>query len=115
MTAQEEERALVTQVEGHLLLAATREEGRRAAARLADRLGWLTDTQRADLEQHVETEYVALARLSWQRTTQRAEQLRHEYESRYRSLRQRLLVGFLLACALLTATVLLTLAARAPL
>ncbi|MFF3984832.1 hypothetical protein [Streptomyces sp. NPDC001601] len=115
MTAREEERALVAQVEGHLLLAATREEGRMAAARLADRFEWLTDSQRTDLERHFETEYVALARLSWQRTTRRAGQLRHEYESRYRSLRQRLLVGFLLACALPTATVLLTLAARAPL
>ncbi|MEW1777308.1 hypothetical protein [Streptomyces sp. NPDC086777] len=114
MTAREEERALVTQVEGHLLLSATREEGRRAAARLADCFGWLTETQRADLVQHFENEYMAVARLSWQRTSHRAEQLRHEYESRYRSLRRRLVACCLGACALLTATVLLTLSARAP-
>ncbi|MER7183834.1 hypothetical protein ABT404_30910 [Streptomyces hyaluromycini] len=111
MTAREGERALVSQIEGHLLLAATREEGRRAAARLADRIGWLTDAQRADLESHFEAEYVELARSSWHRTTNRAEQLRREYETRYRSLRQRLLACFLLACALLTATALLTLPA----
>ncbi|WP_217545037.1 hypothetical protein [Streptomyces sp. GbtcB6] len=111
MTAREEERALVSQIEGHLLLAATREEGRRAAARLADRIGWLTDTQRADLERHFEAEYLDLARASWQRTTKRGEQLRREYETRYQSLRQRLLACFLLTCALLTATALLRLAA----
>ncbi|WP_089103482.1 hypothetical protein [Streptomyces hyaluromycini] len=113
MTAREEERALVSQIEGHLLLAATREEGRRAAARLADRIGWLTDTQRTDLERHFEAEYLDLARASWQRTTKRGEQLRREYETRYQyqSLRQRLLACFLLTCALLTATALLGLAA----
>ncbi|WP_406431607.1 hypothetical protein OHB00_04925 [Streptomyces sp. NBC_00631] len=111
MTAREEERALVGQVEGHLLLAATREEGRRAAARLADRIGWLTDTQRADLEAHFEAEYLSLARTSWQRTSERGEQLRREYETRYQALRQRLVAFFLLTCALLTATTLLTLSA----
>ncbi|MEU9151134.1 hypothetical protein AB0D59_11400 [Streptomyces sp. NPDC048417] len=111
MTAREEERALIGQIEGHLLLAATREEGRRAAARLADRVGWLTDTQRADLERHYETEYLELTRSSWLRTTERGEQLRREYETRYQSLRQRLLACFLLTCALLTATTLLTLSA----
>ncbi|MFJ8487283.1 hypothetical protein ACIRBZ_02700 [Streptomyces sp. NPDC094038] len=109
MTAGEEERALVAQIEGHLLLAATREEGRRAAARLANRVGWLTDAQRADLEGHFEAEYLSLAGKSWRRTSERGEQLRREYETRYRSLRQRLLACFLLTCALLAATVLLTL------
>lgn len=109
MTAREEERALVAQVEGHLLLAATRAEGRRAAARLADRLGWLTDSQRAHLERHFESEYLELTRSSWRRTAERGEQLRREYESRYRFLRRRLLACFLLVCALLTAAALLTL------
>ncbi|MFF5139823.1 hypothetical protein ACFY6U_08840 [Streptomyces sp. NPDC013157] len=111
MTAREEERALVAQVEGHLLLAATREEARRAAARLADRFGWLTDTQRADLERHFETAYVAMARRSWQRTAQRAETLRQEYEQRYRALRLRLVVGSVLACALFASTALISLSA----
>ncbi|MGY5057290.1 hypothetical protein ACWDFR_24980 [Streptomyces sp. 900105755] len=111
MTARGEERALVAQVEGHLLLAATREEGRRAAAQLGDRFDWLTDSQRRDLEQHFETEYVTLARTAWQRTALRAETLRQEYEHRYRALRLRLVAGFVLACALLASTALLSLSA----
>ncbi|MEU1408866.1 hypothetical protein ABZ471_42510 [Streptomyces sp. NPDC005728] len=106
-----EERALVQEIEGHLLLAAAREEGRTAAARAVSRLGWLTDTQRDDLERHFETEYLALARTSWRRTAERAEELRHSYEARYRALRQRLVAWSVLGCALLTATSLLVLVA----
>ncbi|MFD5795501.1 hypothetical protein ACFWIO_18565 [Streptomyces diastatochromogenes] len=101
-----EERALVQQIEGHLLLTAAREEGRTAAARLADRLGWLTDTQRDDLERHFETEYLALAGASWRRTAERAEELRHTYEARYRALRQRLVAWCVLGCALSAASLL---------
>ncbi|MFF7981434.1 hypothetical protein ACFZDK_20265 [Streptomyces sp. NPDC007901] len=110
MTAQEEERALVAEIEGHLLLASAQEECRAAAARTADRLGWLTDPQREDLERQLETEYLGLARTSWHRTAERGEELRGEYEARYRTLRQQLMAGFVLLCALLTATTLLTLA-----
>ncbi|MFF4037831.1 hypothetical protein [Streptomyces sp. NPDC001816] len=106
-----EVRALVQEIEGHLLLAAAREEGRTAAARAAARLGWLTDTQRDDLERLFEAEYLALARTSWRRTAERAEELRHTYEARYRALRQRLVAWCVLGCALLAATSLLVLAA----
>ena len=109
MTAYEEERALVAEIEGHLLLASAQQECRAAAARAADRLGWLTDTQRADLETQLETEYFALSRTSWHRTAERSVELRREYEARYRVLRQRLLAGLVLFCAILTATTLLTL------
>ncbi|MFD5538590.1 hypothetical protein ACFWIJ_12275 [Streptomyces sp. NPDC127079] len=107
MTAREEERALVRQVEGHLLITAAREQGRAAGARAADRLGWLTDTQREDVERQLEAEYLGLARMSWQRTAQRAEELRREYEARYRVLRRRLLAVLLLLCTVLTAAALL--------
>ncbi|MFE3163205.1 hypothetical protein [Streptomyces sp. NPDC059224] len=109
MTARKEERALVAQIEGHLLLAATREEGRAAAARLTDRLGWLTDTQREDLESQVAVEYLALSRASWRRTAERSVELRREYEQRYRILRRRLLACSLLACALWTAATVISL------
>ncbi|MFK0284443.1 hypothetical protein ACIQVL_28815 [Streptomyces sp. NPDC090499] len=109
MTARGEERALVAQVEGHLLLAATRAEGRAAGVRVADRLGWLTDVQRDDLQRQLESEYLALARLSWRRTAERAEDLRLEYEQRYRAVRRRLLTGLLLICALFTAATLVML------
>ncbi|MFG2965085.1 hypothetical protein ACGFZS_17580 [Streptomyces sp. NPDC048288] len=109
MTAREEERALVAEIEGHLLLASAREECRAAGARVTNRLGWLTDSQREHLVSELETEYLALSRTSWHRTAERGEELRREYEARYRMLRQRLLAGFVLFCALLTATTLLTL------
>ncbi|MFJ3192037.1 hypothetical protein ACIRA2_02715 [Streptomyces griseoviridis] len=97
--------AFLNDIEGHLLLAATRRDGHAAAARFADSLGWPTETQRADLEARFETEYLALVRSSWQRTEARGRELRAEYEERYRVLRGRLLAVFLLGCALLTAAV----------
>ncbi|MCX5059949.1 hypothetical protein OOK12_23540 [Streptomyces sp. NBC_00452] len=90
---------LLNEIEGHLLLSAAREEGRRAAARFGARLDWLTDAQREDVERRFEEAYLALARTSWQRTAERARQLRGEYEESYRGLRRRLLAGWLLACA----------------
>jgi hypothetical protein len=90
----------LTDIEGHLLLAATREEGRRAAARFSAPLQWLTEGQRGEVERRFEAEYLALARASWQHTEARAGRLRDEYEARYRDLRRRLLAGWLLTCAL---------------
>ncbi|MBG7704592.1 hypothetical protein HCJ76_42520 [Streptomyces sp. MC1] len=112
MTAHDE-RDLVRQIEGHLLLAAAREEGRTAAVRLSSRLGWLTDSQRDDVERQFEAEYLALARLSWHRTAERAQELRQAYESRYRALRRRLLACCVLGCAVLAAAVLLVVSAAA--
>ncbi|MDT9701752.1 hypothetical protein [Streptomyces sp. P17] len=95
-----EGRELVGRIEGYLLVAATHEEGRTAAERFCARLvPWLTEAQREEVERRFEAEYVALARLSWQRTAERAEELRTEYEERYRALRRRLLGCGLLACA----------------
>ncbi|MFF8726778.1 hypothetical protein ACF073_09830 [Streptomyces sp. NPDC015171] len=112
MTAYDE-RDLVQQIEGHLMVAAAREEGRTAAARLSTRLGWLTESQREDVERQFEAEYLALARLSWRRTAERAQELGLTYESRYRALRRRLLACAVLGCALLAAAVLVTVAAAA--
>ncbi|WP_435270684.1 hypothetical protein [Streptomyces sp. 1222.5] len=98
--------ALVREIEGHLLLAAARQEGRTAGARLTSRLGWLTDTQRDDLQAQFEAEYLTLARASWHRTAERAEELRRDYEFRYRTLRTRLLACLLLGCAVLAGSAL---------
>ncbi|MEU2618057.1 hypothetical protein ABZ642_07765 [Streptomyces sp. NPDC007157] len=111
MTAREEERALVAQIEGHLLLAAAHEECRAAATRAADRLSWLTDSQRDDLERQFGAEYLELSRATWRRTAERGEELRREYEQRYRILRRRLMASFLLACTLWTAATLISLSA----
>ncbi|MEW2513237.1 hypothetical protein [Streptomyces sp. NPDC046870] len=110
MTAHDE-RDLVRQIEGHLLLAAAREEGRTAAVRLGSRLGWLTDSQREDVQRQFEDAYLALARLSWHRTAERAQELRQAYESRYRALRRRLLACCVLGCAVLAAALLVVSAA----
>ncbi|WP_442810269.1 hypothetical protein [Streptomyces sp. W16] len=103
-------RTFLNEIEGHLLIAAARTEGRTAAARFTARLDWLTDGQRADVERHFEAEYLALTRVSWERTAERGRQLRHEYEERYWGLRQRLLAACLLGCALLVATGLVVIA-----
>ncbi|MEV6835720.1 hypothetical protein AB0N17_14570 [Streptomyces sp. NPDC051133] len=108
---EEEARALVREIEGHLLLAAARQEGHDAAVRLASRLGWLNDSQQAEVEEHFEAEYLALTRSSWRRTAERAEELRQAYEARYRTLRQRLLACCVLGCALLATAGLLVVAA----
>ncbi len=98
MTAMEE-RGIVGQIEGYLLVAATREEGRTAAERFCAPIPWLTEAQREEVERRFESEYLALARRSWRCTAERAEELRAEYEERYGALRRRLLAGWLLACA----------------
>ncbi|MFJ1967840.1 hypothetical protein ACIO93_04130 [Streptomyces sp. NPDC087903] len=102
-------RALVNEIEGHLLIAAAHEEGRRAAAHFSAPLVWLTDSQREEVERRFEAEYLVLARTSWQRTAERAIEVRGEYEETYRGLRRRLLAGWLLACAVATAALVLTL------
>ncbi|MFF0513401.1 hypothetical protein [Streptomyces sp. NPDC004250] len=95
-------RALINEIEGHLLVAATREEGRTAAARFSASLDQLTGHQLRQVEDRFEAEYLALSRASWQRTAERAGRLRGEYEERYRALRRRLLAGCLLGwCAAL--------------
>ncbi|CCK25381.1 hypothetical protein BN159_1002 [Streptomyces davaonensis JCM 4913] len=95
---------MVDRIEGFLLVEATREEGRTAAERFCAPLDpWLTEAQRAELERRFESEYLVLARRSWQRTAERAQELRAEYEERYRVLRCRMVAAGLLACAGLVA------------
>ncbi|MFI6402212.1 hypothetical protein [Streptomyces sp. NPDC050548] len=100
-------RTFLNDIEGHLLIAAARTEGRAAAERFTARLDWLTDGQRAEVERHFEAEYLELSRASWERTAERGRQLRDEYEETYRRLRQRLFAACLLGCALLVATALI--------
>jgi hypothetical protein len=53
---------LLNEIEGHLLIAATRAEGRTAAARFSAPFDWLTQDQREQVERRFESEYLALAR-----------------------------------------------------
>jgi hypothetical protein len=104
---QSDARALINEVEGHLLIEAACREGRAASARCASRLHWLADGQRKELEQEFVDVYLDLCRLSWQRTASRARELRAEYNGTYRRLRRRLITGFALGVALVGVSVLL--------
>ncbi|MER6423023.1 hypothetical protein [Streptomyces sp. NPDC001137] len=107
--SSDDAQVLLNEIEGHLLIAAAREEGRTAAARFSAPLGWLTQAQREEVERRFEAEYLAVARTSWQHTAVRAQELREEYEDAYRDLRRRLLAGWLLACTAVAAVVVLLL------
>ncbi|MFF4802967.1 hypothetical protein ACFY1U_31905 [Streptomyces sp. NPDC001351] len=107
--SSEDAQVLLNEIEGHLLIAAAREEGRTAAARFSAPFDWLTGAQREEVERRFEAEYLAVARTSWQQTAARAHALREEYEDAYRDLRRRLLAGSLLACAAVAAVVVLLL------
>jgi len=107
--SSEDARVLLNEIEGHLLIAATREEGRTAAARFSAPFDWLTQDQRELVERRFESEYLALARASWDRSAERSRTLRGEYEEAYRDLRRRLLAGWLLACAAVVAVGILVL------
>ncbi|MEV6025786.1 hypothetical protein [Streptomyces sp. NPDC052036] len=104
-------RALVNEIEGHLLLQAAVVEGRAAAERFTGSLVWLTATEREELQERFTHEYLALARRSWQHTARRGTQLRAEYEDRYRALRRRWCAGCLLGAALTVAAALLAVVA----
>ncbi|MFI1422360.1 hypothetical protein ACH4VX_31225 [Streptomyces sp. NPDC020731] len=101
--------ALLNEIEGHLLVDAARAEARTAAAELTAGLGWLTEHQREEITRRFTERYLALSRTSWRRTARRGEELRAQYETRYRQLRQRLLGCALLGCALAVGTVLVVL------
>ncbi|MGW2567290.1 hypothetical protein [Streptomyces sp. NPDC001537] len=101
--SSDDARVLLNEIEGHLLIAAAREEGRTAAARFSAPFDWLTQVQREEVERRFEAEYLAVARTSWRHTAERARELREEYEGAYRDLRRRLLAGWLLACAAVVA------------
>lgn len=100
--------ALIRELEGHLLVAAVRAEGRAEAVRFAGSLAWLTDSQRDEVETRFEEAHLALARLSWERTARRGGELRAEYEERYRALRRRWCAAVLLGAALALAALALT-------
>ncbi|WP_393073856.1 hypothetical protein [Streptomyces sp. LN704] len=93
--------ALVSELEGHLLIEATRAEGRAEAVRFARSLAWLTDTQREEVEEAYVDNHLALARRSWERTARRGRELRAEYEAAYHALRRRLCTTVLLGAVVL--------------
>ncbi|MFD8422155.1 hypothetical protein [Streptomyces sp. NPDC059466] len=105
-------RALISELEGHLLIEAARAEGRAEAARFARSLAWLTDTQREEVERSYVDDYLGLTRRSWERTALRGRELRAEYEAAYRALRRRLCTAFLLGAVVLAVVTLGPVGAR---
>ncbi len=84
-------RALIDELEGHLLIEATKAEGRAEAARFTHSPG-LPDGHPTRRGGRTFTDtYLALTRRSWERTARRGRELCTEYEARYRALRRRLL------------------------
>jgi hypothetical protein len=95
--------ALVQEVEGYLLLQAQLDQAQQEAAALCACLPWLTSGQAEDLTRHYTEQRRQLTRQILQATTQRAAQLRSEYEARYVELRRALLRKYVLSLCLLFA------------
>ncbi|MFF1448463.1 hypothetical protein ACFVYF_09960 [Streptomyces sp. NPDC058274] len=94
-------RGLIDELEGHLLVEAARTEARAEAARFSRSLAWLTDTQRAEVEERYADNHLAVTRRSWERTARRGGELKAEYEAAYRALRRRLCGGILLGAVVI--------------
>ncbi|MFH9349754.1 hypothetical protein [Kitasatospora sp. NPDC017646] len=98
------------ELEGYLYWQAETEHARRAARDLADRLPWLTSAQRQDLEHHYTRTHLRVSRDQLVRLRRRRDELRAEYETRYRHLRARCALTALLVattaafCAVLFTT-----------
>ncbi|MER7346204.1 hypothetical protein ABT390_12505 [Streptomyces aurantiacus] len=103
---------LISEIEGHLLAEAARAESRAAAEAFAQRLDWLTPAERAEVERLYAEDHLSLTRQTWRHIAGRCLDLRGEYESRYRALRQRVLVGCLVGLAGAAASTVIVLAAR---
>lgn len=103
MTAMDERQAgadvLISEIEGHLLAESARAESRAAAEAFAQRLDWLTPAERAEVERLYAEDHLTLTRQAWRHIAGRCLDLRAEYETRYRVLRQRVLAAGLLALA----------------
>ncbi|MGW8375490.1 hypothetical protein [Streptomyces sp. ODS28] len=95
----------MAQLEGYLLWNAEVAEAHRQARDFADRLPWLTSTQREEVERVYADDRITVSRGVLTRIAGRAGELRSEYSAAYRQLRLR--------CALslgLTGTALLSFA-----
>ncbi|AEW98090.1 MULTISPECIES: hypothetical protein [Streptomycetaceae] len=88
----------LNEIEGFLLWEGEKHRARERAHAFASGLPWLTDSQRADLEQRYVRDQLDLSRACLVRIAQRSGELRAEYEAVYAALKRRL-AGRLLACA----------------
>jgi hypothetical protein len=92
-------------IEGYLLARTHLDQAEREAESLCARMPWLTAAQAEDVTHHYVRTRLDLTRQMLLSTTERAAQLRQEYEDRYAALRRDLLkrraacATALLACA----------------
>ncbi|MEV8596237.1 hypothetical protein [Streptomyces sp. NPDC052012] len=83
--------ALADTVEGYLLARTHLDQAHREAESLCSRLPWLTTAQAEEVTRHYIRQRIDLTRRMLVSTTERADQLRKEYEARYAALRRDLL------------------------
>ncbi|WP_280885339.1 hypothetical protein [Streptomyces sp. LBL] len=89
-------------IEGYLLAHTHHQQAHREAEHLCARMPWLTSAQAEDLTRHYVRRRIDLTGQMLLTTTERAAQLRQEYEDRYAALRGDLLRRHAVcACALL--------------
>ncbi|GAA2357921.1 hypothetical protein [Streptomyces cuspidosporus] len=81
----------IARLEGYLLCQRELGDARAEAEAYADRLPWLTTTQREEVVRLYAEERVELSRRMLRRIADRCEELRAEYTARYEELRRRLL------------------------
>jgi hypothetical protein len=79
------------EMEAHLIAHTHRERARQEARELCARMPWLTSAQAEDLARHYVPLRIGLSRRMLREVTERADQLRREYEARYQELRRDLL------------------------
>lgn len=84
-------RLLAHRVEGFLLAHTHHEQAHREAETLCSRLPWLTSAQAEEVTRQYVRQRIELTRRMLLITTERADQLRQEYEARYAVLRRDLL------------------------
>ncbi|MFP1624257.1 hypothetical protein ACLB9X_03360 [Streptomyces sp. 5K101] len=109
--AQKPEReaaAGIAELEGYLLAQSRLYEARVEAEAFADRLPWLTTSQREEVVRLFAEDRIALSRRALAALVSRAGELRQEYSQRYDFLRQRMLCGGLAALLGLVALLLFT-------
>ncbi|MEV5434024.1 hypothetical protein [Streptomyces sp. NPDC052701] len=97
--------ALAAEAEGYLLARAHHDAAYREARALCAKLPWLTTAQAEEVTRCYVEQRIELARQTLRATVRRADELRQEYEARYRLLRRALLrrhaagAAAFLACA----------------
>ncbi|MFJ3824661.1 hypothetical protein [Streptomyces nodosus] len=93
----------IARLEGYLLWNAHITEAHEEAGRFADRLPWLTDSERRDVESAYATDRLAVARATDAHIVRRITEIRSEYIERYERLRARCIAWAVICAAAMSA------------